>query len=271
MPIQLTRTVRFCLGPDGSLATDTPANNTFAAWPPMRGLGRYYELDVTCTGDADPATGYFMNIKRIDQVVRDAALPIVSDFAKDAEKADQLGALMQRIAAVIGPQLDDAVQNITLRLTPTYAITLETNMLDHVLITQQYEFSAAHRLHAGELSDEQNQRVFGKCNNPAGHGHNYRLEVTTLCWITPGGQTLAAEDLDAIVDEAVIQKLDHKHLNVDVPEFADRNPSVEHIAQAVFHMLDEPVRKRGAILDQIRVWETSKTVCTFRRPAESIG
>lgn len=271
MPIQLTRTVRFCLGPDGSLATDAPANNTFAAWPPMRGLGRYYELEVACVGDADPVTGYFMNIKRIDQVVREAGLPIIADAAADAEKSMQLGGLMQRLAAAINPQLDEAVRSVTLRLTPTYAIALETNMLDHVLISQQYEFSAAHRLHARQLNDDQNRRIFGKCNNPAGHGHNYRLEVTALCWITPGGQTLAAEDLDAIVDDAVIGKLDHKHLNVDVPQFADRNPSVEHIAQVVFEMLDEPVRKRGAILDQVRVWETSKTVCTYRRPVKSPG
>jgi 6-pyruvoyltetrahydropterin/6-carboxytetrahydropterin synthase len=237
----------------------------------MRGLGRYYELDVTCLGEADPVTGYFMNIKRIDEVVRDAALPIIADAAADAEKALELGALMQRLAATINPPLDDAVQTITLRLTPTHTIALETNMLDHVLISQQYEFSAAHRLHAGALSDDQNRRIFGKCNNPAGHGHNYRVEVTAQCPITPGGQTLAVEDLDAVVDEAVIEKLDHKHLNVDVPEFADRNPSVEHIAQVVFEMLDEPVRRRGAILDQVRVWETSKTVCTFRRHAKSSG
>src|SRR5690348_12545521 len=77
--LELTRTVRFCLNGDGTLATDSAASNTFAWWPAMRGLGRYYELEVTCRGEADPVTGYFMNIKRIDEVVRQAALPRVSE------------------------------------------------------------------------------------------------------------------------------------------------------------------------------------------------
>ena len=72
--LELSRTVRFCVGHDGSMATDAPVANSFAAWPPMRGLGSYYELKVTCRGRADPRSGYFLNIKHIDQAVREGAL-----------------------------------------------------------------------------------------------------------------------------------------------------------------------------------------------------
>ncbi|MGB0768928.1 MAG: SDR family oxidoreductase, partial [Phycisphaeraceae bacterium] len=85
--LELSRTVRFCLSGDAAdLAT--PRDNTFSAWPAMRGLGRYYELDVTCVGEADPQTGYFINIKEIDQAVREAALPLLIDrLSSDAHAA----------------------------------------------------------------------------------------------------------------------------------------------------------------------------------------
>jgi len=267
MPLELTRTVRFALNPDGSLAGDLPANNTFAAWPPMRGLGRYYELDVHCVGEADPATGYFMNIKVIDQAVRRHALPIIAEAAQDPQRAMQLGTLIRQVFDALQPELDEAVRRVNLRLSPTYQLALEADMLDHVSIKQQYDFSAAHRLHTDELSDEENQRVFGKCNNPAGHGHNYRVEITARCPITPGGQILSVEQLDQVVDECVIEKLDHKHLNVDVPAFAELNPSVEHIARVIYQMLEEPIGKVGAILQQVTVWETAKTSCTYAGPS----
>ncbi|MGB0768997.1 MAG: 6-carboxytetrahydropterin synthase, partial [Phycisphaeraceae bacterium] len=132
-----------------------------------------------------------------------------------------------------------------------------------VLIRQRYEFSAAHRLHVQALSDRENREVFGKCNNPAGHGHNYRVEVAARCPIDDHGQTLDPADLDAVVDERCIERLDHKHLNDDVPEFADLNPSVENIVKVVWSMLDGKLPGR-ATLDEVRVWETGKTVCAYR-------
>jgi 6-pyruvoyl tetrahydropterin synthase/QueD family protein len=210
MALQLSRTVRFCVNdpPAGSaVATDDgPRDNTFAAWPTMRGLGRYYELDVACRGEADPVTGYFINIKQIDRAVQ---------------------------------------------------------------IRQQYEFSAAHRLHVPGLSDEENRSVFGKCNNPAGHGHNYRLEVVVRVPIDDDGRTADAAAIDALVNEHAVERLDHKHLNTDVPEFAELNPSVENIVRVIWGMLDAPLAGLGGGLEELSVWETSKTVCTYRGPVSA--
>lgn len=263
MMLELSRTVRFCLNPDGSLAADASRGNTFAAWPPMRGLGRYYELRVDCRGEADPVTGYFMNIKRIDEAARDTALPLVAGAAQGIRPAS-LGMLMRDIITELDVSLDRSVIAAALRLTPTYTITIEAPHMDRVLIHQRYEFSAAHRLHADELSDEENAEIFGKCNNPAGHGHNYRLEVAVRSPVDSEGGVAAIEKIDDLINETVIENLDHKHLNLDVPQFADLNPSVENIARVIHGMLADEVKRLGVELDQVKVWETAKTACTYR-------
>ena len=230
----------------------------------MRGLGRYYELDITCRGEADPQTGYFINIKAIDQAVREHVLPMLTDqIANESAAATPMGALMRRVFEVIDPPLNNTVARARFVLTPTLSLAIERNDMDHVIIRQQYEFSAAHRLHVPALSEAENQATFGKCNNPAGHGHNYRVEVAARCPIGAAGTTLEPAELDAVVDREVIEQLDHKHLNVDVPQFAGLNPSVEHIVKVVWQMLDGRL-PGNATLDEVKVWETGKTVCAYR-------
>lgn len=265
--LELSRTVKFCLTGD-SATLSSARDNTFSAWPAMRGLGRYYELIVTCRGEADPATGYFINIKEIDQAVRDHALPLLFERTADESAAAQvpIGELMRELVHAIDPPLDHTVTALAFVFTPTLSITIQSHDMDHVILRQQYEFAAAHRLHVPSLSDEQNRATFGKCNNPAGHGHNYRVEVAARCPIDAHGQTLDAATLDAAVDRAVIEKLDHKHLNEDVAAFATLNPSVENIVKVIWSMLEQQL-PGDAVLDEVKVWETGKTVCAYRGPA----
>ncbi len=262
MPVELTRTVRFAIGADGSVADDAPVSNSFAAWPPMRGLGRYYEIHVTCTGEPDPRTGYLLNIKAIDQAVRQRALGIIAEATTDPNTS--LGSLMQQLLHSLADHLDPCIINVTLQLTPTYALQMEAGQMDHVLVSQQFEFSAAHRLHVPSLSDEQNRQTFGKCNNPSGHGHNYRLEVTIRSPLDTCGRIASVEQIDELVDRVITGRFDHKHLNQDTEEFADINPSVEHIAKVIYDLLIEPVAAIGLSMACVRVWETGKTVCTYR-------
>ena len=109
-----------------------------------------------------------------------------------------------------------------------------------VFLTRRYKFSAAHRLHSETLSEEENRRVYGKCNNPAGHGHNYCLEVTVTGPVDPEtGMCSDVEELDRVVKESVIEKLDHKHLNFEVEEFDGRVPTGENIVQVVWEILSK--------------------------------
>ena len=262
--LELSRTVRFSLNDDGEDPSDR--NNTFAGWPPMRGLGRYYQIVVRCQGEPDPTTGYFINIKWIDQAVRDHALPHLSRALDHAplKSAIAMGRLMQELLEQIQPILRHTVYELQFDLTPFHHLNIRSADMTRVHISEQFEFAAAHRLHVPELSDEENRGVFGKCNNPSGHGHNYRVEVIVSSPIDDTGHLLPVERLDAVVHEAVIQKLDHKNLNVDVPEFADLNSTVENIARVIHNMLKVEVQKLGVELEQVSVWETSKTVCTYQ-------
>ena len=266
--------MRFCVNdpPAGREVGDEAGarDNTFSAWPAMRGLGRYYELIVTCRGEADAATGYFINIKQMDRAVREHGLRCFYE-ALSAGRDTAMGGLMRELFSAIGPALNGTMVRLVLQLTPTYRIELRSEDMDRVLIRQQYEFSAAHRLHVPELSDEQNRATFGKCNNPAGHGHNYRLEVAVRVPIDPDGRTTDVAAVDALVHRHAIERLDHKHLNLDVPAFAALNPSVENIVKVIWGMLASPLAglEGGAALASLSVWETGKTVCTYHGPDDA--
>lgn len=293
--LELSRTVRFCLNDPPALGRGTtdssgdaagvgasrfspePITNGYAGWPAMRGLGRFYALTVRCMGRADPVTGYFVNIKQIDRAVRDEALPIFQRHLQQAQQAGAgdaavpMGRLLRDVLDALQASLEESlgggeVAEASLALSPFHRIAITRNNMDHVTLRQQFEFAAAHRLHVDALSSEANRATFGKCNNPSGHGHNYRVEVAVRAPIDEQGQVMSgspATTLDAIVDEHAIQALDHKHLNIDVPAFAELNPSVENIAKVVFDMLASPIADAGATLDAVTVWETEKTSCTY--------
>ena len=231
----------------------------------MRGLGRYYELHVTCRGEPDATTGYFINIKHIDEAVREHVLPLFAQaIAQQPGSSVALGGLLRAGIGALQAPLGGHVHSLVLQLSPFLSMGLRSKDMDHVVMRQQYEFSAAHRLHVDELSDAENREVFGKCNNPAGHGHNYRVEVAVRVPIDRQGHVLTPQALDAIVDDAVIEPLDHKHLNVDVEAFRTVNPSVERIVKVVYDMLRPRIDGQVGTLEEVSVWETGKTVCTYR-------
>jgi len=290
---ELSRTVRFCIS---DVATDTSdgkrspppqgvgfgddsrgtsrgtsggtaggGHNTYSAYPPVRGLDRYYELEVTCRGVPERVTGYLVSITRIDAAVRQRVVPMLTELVQAGGGGEvPLGAVLQRMQRLLRADLGRGLWGLRLRLTPFVSLEIRSADMSHVILRQQFEFAAAHRLHAPGLTAQQNRATFGKCNNPAGHGHNYQVEVAVRVPIDKQGHTLAVAELDQVVEAAVLAKLDHKHLNVDVPAFARRNPSVENITRVIHGWLKAPLRRHRAELVEVRVWETAKTVCTYR-------
>ena len=125
-------------------------------------------------------------------------------------------------------------------------------------ILRTVRFSAAHRYHSEQLSEEENRRVFGKCNRPHGHGHNYRLDVGVEGEIDPvTGMVINLADLDALLREKVIEPLDQSFLNYDVEHFSRVVPTCENLAAWLWEILEEPVAKLGACkLALVRVWES---------------
>lgn len=124
-----------------------------------------------------------------------------------------------------------------------------------IRITRKLEFSASHLYHNPGFSPEENQRIFGKCNNPHGHGHNYVLEVTVAGEPDPvTGMVLDLKELKDILQREVEDRMDHRFLNYEVPELAGKIPTCEAIAETIWKIL-EPKITRGK-LDRIRLYES---------------
>jgi len=120
--------------------------------------------------------------------------------------------------------------------------------------TRAYHFSASHRLHTEDLSAEANRATFGKCNNPHGHGHNYRVEVTIAGPVDPAtGMVINMATLDAVVHEKIFTRFDHMNLNLD-PLFAKQVSTTENLCIAIFDILKDQFGT--AQLSKIRVEET---------------
>ncbi len=130
-------------------------------------------------------------------------------------------------------------------------------------LAKRYPFSASHRLHSDQLSEEENRRMFGKCNNPYGHGHNYVLEVGVSGEPDPNsGMLLTRTELDRIVRQAVLDRIDHANLNTDVESMRDVVPTTENLALAIGDWLQQACEKefagRPLRLDRIRIEETAR-------------
>ena len=121
-------------------------------------------------------------------------------------------------------------------------------------LTRRYWFSASHRLHCQEMSAAENQAVYGKCNNPYGHGHNYALEVTVGGQVHPQtGMVCNLADLDSFVQEKILERFDHQNLNT-LAEFQEMVPTTEHLCVQVYGILQQGFRH--AQVEKIRVEET---------------
>jgi len=107
-------------------------------------------------------------------------------------------------------------------------------------VTRRYSFSASHRLHSNAFSEAENSELFGKCNNPFGHGHNYEVFVTARGPLdSQTGRAFAPEILDNLVSTHVLAAYDHKYMNTDVSEFAELVPTTENVALAIAKRLEE--------------------------------
>jgi 6-pyruvoyltetrahydropterin/6-carboxytetrahydropterin synthase len=131
-----------------------------------------------------------------------------------------------------------------------------------IYLTRRAEFSASHVYHNPEFSAEENRRMFGKCNNPYGHGHNYMLEVTVKGEVDPrSGFVVDLKELKEIMQREVLEAMDHRHLNKEVPEFAKQIPTSENIAIAIWNRLAPKLKV--AKLHRVRLYETEDLFVDF--------
>jgi len=132
-----------------------------------------------------------------------------------------------------------------------------------VYITRKAHFSAAHRLHSDLLDDKQNEKLYGLCNNPYGHGHNYDLEITIKGEPDPvTGMVMDLKDLKDIINKEVVDKMDHKHLNFDVDFMKGIVPTAENIAVVIWNRLKEKIK--GGELFEVKLYETPRNIAIYR-------
>lgn len=135
-------------------------------------------------------------------------------------------------------------------------------MNNKVSVFRKEHFNAAHRLHNPAWSEEKNKSVFGKCNNPNYHGHNYDVVVKVTGMPDPGtGYVIDLKMLSDLIDENVLVRFDHKNLNLDTEEFRDLNPTAENIVIVIYNILR---KKIDAALDlQVRLYETERNYVEY--------
>lgn len=126
-----------------------------------------------------------------------------------------------------------------------------------VAVIRKAHFNAAHRLHNSTWSDKKNAEVFGKCNNPNYHGHNYNLEVKIIGEIDPEtGYVIDIKLLTDLIEAEVAQRFDHKNLNLDTAEFKNLNPTAENICVVIYNLLRAKLDSKYDL--QIRLYETER-------------
>ncbi|WP_027001068.1 6-pyruvoyl trahydropterin synthase family protein [Eisenibacter elegans] len=131
-----------------------------------------------------------------------------------------------------------------------------------ISVFRKEHFNAAHRLHNPRWSDEKNARVFGKCNNPNYHGHNYELIVQVTGEVDPEtGYLIDMKVLSDLIKEHVTEKFDHKNLSLDVEEFQDLNPSAENIAIVIWRILRQLLEDKYEL--KVKLYETERNFVEF--------
>lgn len=265
--VHLSRQVRFSAAHRYFLPnlSDEENQRFFGSSAGPSGHGHDYLCEVTLRGETDPETGVVMNLTDVKQLLEECIVePLDREF---------LTALHPFCRGQV-PTGENLVRLIWRRLEPSlvgaqlYRVRLAESDDLHVdclrkendlmvFLTRSYEFSAAHRLHSVQLSEERNQEIFGKCNNPYGHGHNYRVEVTVQGPVDERtGMMVDLAYLDRVVNEEVLARYDHKNLNQDAEEFRALNPTTENLVKVIWRRLAP--RLKHPPLYRVTVHETDK-------------
>lgn len=134
-----------------------------------------------------------------------------------------------------------------------------------IYLTRKFEFSASHRIYDPSLSNEDNYKLFGKCSNPNGHGHNYVLEVTVSGEINPGtGYIIDIKDIKTIVNREIIDKVDHKNLNIDVEFMSGVIPTTENIVFKFWKVIVDKINSDNRKLYSLKLFETPNNSVEYR-------
>ncbi|WP_089738886.1 6-carboxytetrahydropterin synthase [Gracilibacillus ureilyticus] len=252
--------------------TEEKNRQVFGPCSNRNGHGHDYKLEVMVKGKLNNHTGMVVNTGDIKLAVGNLIDKELDGKFLNEEHPyfKQNIPTAENIVAYLWEAISQVLENCSLnrlKLYENHYLFSEKEEGDMVTFTRRYHFSSAHRLHSDQLSDKENERIFGKCNNPYGHGHNYYLDVAVKGIpdnIT--GMVINMADLDEIVEKIVLEEFDHKHLNLDTAVFKGLNPTSEVMAKVVYDMLKPYIPK----LYRIGVWETEKNYFEYINEEETV-
>ena len=235
--------------------------------------GHDYLLSVFYQGTPREEDGMIVNISEIKPILARILEPLDDAFLNDLPAFKDRAPTLENLIEYLWNQLPSRIEDGVLarlclqesdkfwaqKFADSHTADSHTANSQIMKLTRKYEFAAAHRLHAPTLSEEENSSRYGKCNNIAGHGHNYGLEVTIEGEPNAdSGVLIAPAELDAIVEKEVFERFDHKHLNVDCPEFQNLIPTSENLARVIFEKLQPALKTDSRRLAKIGLNETQK-------------
>ena len=229
------------------------------------GHGHNYVLEVTVAGEVDSVTGKVINVTDLKQIVG----RVLTDFDHKhlnedtpyfRERQPTTENIVQVLWTLITPGLPEGVRLHRLRLYETSDIFADYYGGATASFSRSYQFAAAHRLDSPYLTPDQNIALYGKCNNPNGHGHNYRFEVTVEGLVDAAtGMVINLVDLDAIV-QPVLDELDHTHLDRQQSFFHEHPSTAENVVTYLWRRLSAVL---GSRLRWIKLWETPNNIFEF--------
>jgi 6-pyruvoyltetrahydropterin/6-carboxytetrahydropterin synthase len=278
MSVYLKRSASFSAAHNYWLPELSEADNRerFGKWSSYEGHGHNYRVEVTVAGNVDPVTGMVVNISDVSLALKKYVLDVldgkflnreVEYFKMNPPTVENIG---RWVAGAVDPHLPENGKLRQVKLwemeTLWSCINIKNTGTMSTSLTRAYDFSASHRLHSKQLSDEENRTLFGKCNNPNGHGHNYGIEVTISGEPDPlTGMIYSLEELDRIVEEEVLLPFDHKYLNLDVEDFAYVNPTSEMLSVVIWHRLSKRLPTTGDLrMSSVVVTETARNSFEYR-------
>ncbi len=261
---KLQRKVRFSVNP--FLPEDFTGSNSFSSKPSGEGLAVFFELEVGLVGSVDLDTGFVVNVTDIDKCVREYVVPVFSQrVRKHFGRSEHIG--FSEIVELLKLTRDElagkfgqaSVMELSLKLNPFRKLSVDCEDWNMIYFSEKFEFAAMHKLWNESFSEQRNLELFGKCANPTGHGHNYVIEVAVK--MPTEENSFRIGNFQKIVDDALIQLIDHKNLNADVPEFKQMNPTIENIAVFAWNKLQG--KFSDSKLHCVNVWETDRTYCSY--------
>jgi len=269
----LRRRVAFAAGHAYYLPDKSEEENRrlFGKWASRWGHGHNYVVEATVAGEINPDTGMVVNMTDVDKVLKERVVGAIADkhlnyevchFAETMPTTENIARyIAERFLQEAGSQAGE-LKRVTLWESPTLWATLSLDVYgkinDMVALTRAFDFAAAHRLHAPRLSDSENKEIFGKCNNPRGHGHNYGVEVTVIGEPDPiTGMVIDLSVLDNVLAKEIEGRFDHKFLNDDTAEFEGINPTSENLTRVIWDILSDKIPS-PARLHKVVVRETDR-------------